>query len=680
MKKINLFTTFYLLSIFCFGQNPLVKQWDYRYGGGSEDWPFSIQPTFDGGYIIGGYSNSGITGDKTQNTQGALDYWIVKLDSLGLKQWDKDFGGTDGDLFTSLAPTRDGGYILGGYSISNSGGDKTQNMWGIEDYWIIKTDSLGNKEWDKDFGGYSYDQLFSIHQTSDGGFIFGGWSFSNIGGDKTQNTKGNTDYWIVKTDSLGIKEWDRDFGGSDDDQLFSVYQTRDGGYILGGWSNSPISGDKTQASWGGHDYWIIKTDSLGVKQWDKDFGGTDEDLFFSMQPTADGGYILGGYSFSTISGDKTQDTVGASDYWIVKTDSLGIKEWDKDFGGTYYEDDFVSVSQTLDKGFLISATSYSSMGGDKTENNLGAEQAWVIKTDSMGIKQWDKTALTTGHDEGGYSIQTKDGCYAFVSITDGGIGGEKTQLNRGAYDYWIIKFCEISQASFTAPNFLCSNTCVDFINNSINATSLQWSFPGGYPDTSTAIDPVNICYANPGNYDVQLIASNQYGSDTLLLSNYITVYPAPAQPTITQSGDTLFANTSYASYQWYFGSTLITGATNYFYFATMSGNYNLVVTDSFGCSVGVGIVNVMVGIPPNANVLENGIDIFPNPAKDEITVTLSEFQIGKLEIYNSLGEKIIEQPISSSCALQTADWSDGIYLVKISSAEKALSKKFVVLH
>ena len=120
-------------------------------------------------------------------------------------------------------------------------------------------------------------------------------------------------------DSGGVKQWDARFGGSDDDVLSSLQQTADGGYILGGWSLSGISGDKTQASQGNYDYWIVKTDAGGVKQLDARLGGSSGDYFSSLQQTADGGYILGGSSSSGISGDKTQASQGYYDYWIVKT-------------------------------------------------------------------------------------------------------------------------------------------------------------------------------------------------------------------------------------------------------------------------------------------------------------------------------------------------------------------------
>jgi hypothetical protein len=456
MKKLLLLIVYNISVIaFCSAQNPLVKQWDKRFGGTDVDYLYSFQQTKDGGYILGGSSQSGITGDKTQAKWGYQDYWVVKIDSLGNKQWDKDFGGTEADYLISLQQTRDGGYILGGYSFSDSSGDKTQDGWGLHDFWIVKIDSLGSKLWDKDFGGTDYDFLYSIQQTTDGGYVLGGFSASGISGNKTQDTWGNYDYWIVKIDSLGNKQWDKDFGGTSIDFLYSLKQTIDNGYILGGYSYSGISGDKTQDTIGSWDYWIVKTDSLGNKQWDKDFGGTEEDRLFSLQQTVDGGYILGGFSASGISGDKTQpiwDTCTSCfykfDYWIIKTDSVGNKQWDKDFGGTLIEELF-NIFISDDGGYLFSGDSYSPLSGDKTENNLGTEQTWVLKTDSLGNKQWDKTLRTNTliDDENGLVIQTEDGCFAMANTTGGGIAGDKTQPSWGGWDYWIIKFCDTTSTT-----------------------------------------------------------------------------------------------------------------------------------------------------------------------------------------------------------------------------------------
>jgi hypothetical protein len=474
MKKFLLFVflSFFFFN-YCEGQNPLVKIWDKRFGGMYDDRLFSFQQTKDGGYILGGFSNSPISGDKTQanwDTTSVHDnFWVVKIDSLGTKQWDKRFGGTGGEYLYALQQTLDGGYILGGNSHSDISGDKTQDNWDVthstSDYWIVKTDSLGIKQWDKRFGGTHGDYLYSLQQTNDGGFILGGLSFSDSSGDKTQPNWGSSDYWIVKTDSLGIKQWDKRFGGTDEDDLSSVLQTSDGGYILGGTSSSEGNGDKSQSMWDypctqcyKGDFWVVKLDWLGVKQWDKQYGGVKYDALRSLKEIK-GGYILGGISRSGISGDKTQplrDTClncQPSDFWIVKIDYAGNLLWDKDFGGAKVEDEFGSIALTNDSGYLLAGTSYSGISGDKTEDNLGHEQTWIIKTDSLGVKQWDKTVFTNtgaGDDEQGLAIQTKEGCYVFANYTWAGIGGYKTQPNWGSpnnWDYWIVKFCDSSLVS-----------------------------------------------------------------------------------------------------------------------------------------------------------------------------------------------------------------------------------------
>jgi hypothetical protein len=708
MKRFSLFIFFTFASciIHCaFSQNPLVKMWDKRFGGTDQEELTCIQQTVDGGYILGGYSYSNIGGDKTQDnwdlTGNTFDYWIIKIDSLGNKQWDKRFGGTSDDYLVSLQQTADNGYILAGISLSGISGDKTQATWGNSiDYWIIKTDSLGSKQWDKDFGGTDYEMLFSVKQTADGGYIFGGPSFSGIGGDKTQANWGNLyDYWVVKTDSLGNKQWDKDYGGTGDDVLTALQQTTDKGFIFAGSTNSGISGNKTQLCWGSYDYWIVKTDSLGNIEWDQDLGGTDEDDLYSLRQTSDKGFLLGGLSYSGIGGDKTQANFDASgntyDYWILKTDSLGTKQWDKDYGGTMHEDEFGNVSQSLDGGYLIAGTSYSPISGNKTEANLGLEQSWVVKTDLSGNIVWDKTVFTSAHDETGLAIQTRDGCYVMANNTDGGIAGYKTQQSWGNNDYWIVKFCDTTQIPvtiFTAPTDLCPGTCTNFLNLSLYATTYLWLFPGASPDTSSDINPANICYTNPGSYDVQLIATNANGSDTLLLSNYITVYPSPPPQSITQSGDTLFAIAGSASYQWYFNTNIISGATDYFYVAPQSGDYNIVATDANGCEVEAAIFNIVASAQPAVGSQQ--LAIFPNPVGETLHVKSlpaeAFAQAGypltgaavEISIYNMLGEMVLAAaPLSagegSGGEADVSTLPPGLYYLEIISSGKIFRTRFV---
>jgi hypothetical protein len=447
-----------LTSVLCppssFSQTAPGIEWQNTIGGNNYDWLTFIEQTADGGYILGGTSGSSISGDKTENCIGGYDYWIVKTDTLGNIQWQNTIGGSGDDWFYSMQQTADGGYILGGYSDSYISGDKTENNIGNGDYWIVKTDSLGNIQWQNTIGGSGFDWLYSIQQTADGGYILGGHSNSNISGDKTENnidtlTSGTFDYWIVKTDSSGNIQWENTIGGSNDDRLYSTQQTADGGYILGGYSWSGISGDKTENKldticipYCTSDYWIVKTDSLGNIQWQNTIGGNNNDNLYSIQQTTDEGYILGGQSKSNISGDKTEsniDTINFTwDYWIVKTDSLGNIQWQNTIGGSRAEQ-LRSISQTADRGYILGGYSESDISGDKTENCIGFDDYWPVKIDSLGNVRWQNTIGGTSNDYLFPIRQTADGGYILGGYSKSNISSDKTENCIGFDDYWIIK-------------------------------------------------------------------------------------------------------------------------------------------------------------------------------------------------------------------------------------------------
>ncbi|MEO5893744.1 MAG: T9SS type A sorting domain-containing protein [Ferruginibacter sp.] len=414
------------------------KQWDVDFGGTENEQFAASQQTKDGGHIIGGYSESDISGDKTQTTRGSSDYWVVKTNASGVKQWDARFGGSSVDQLIALQQTTDGGYLLGGISFSGIGGDKTQASRGQSDYWVVKIDGNGVKEWDATFGGNSFDELHSLQQTADGGYILGGSSISGISGDKTQASQGGKDFWIVKINSNGVKQWDARFGGSKFEELFSIIQSKDGGYVLGGYSLSDPDGDKTQPSRGQFDYWVVKTDANGVKQWDASFGGTLDDWLTQLRQTTDGGYILGGWSWSGKTGDKSKPTKGDNDFWIVKIDERGRKKWDANLGGS--SNDYLNaIEQTTDGGYILGGYSSSPVSGDKTQESRGGTDYWMVKTNEKGKKQWDATFGGSDFDFL-YSLQqTKDGGYLLGGYSASEISGDKTSANKGPNDYWIIK-------------------------------------------------------------------------------------------------------------------------------------------------------------------------------------------------------------------------------------------------
>lgn len=256
--------------------NAPSEEWSKTFGGADYDCPNSVQQTSDGGYIFAGETSS--------CGAGSVDLWLVKTDPVGNKVWDKTFGGAHDDGARSVQKTSDGEYIIAGETSSYGAGSF--------DFWLVKTDSARNKEWDKTFGGEDSDKAESVQQTSDAGYIIAGHS----GGDA----------WLIKTDSAGNKEWDRTFGGAASDEARSVQQTSDGGYI--------IAGDTSSYGAGYADFWLVKTDSAGNEEWDKTFGGESDDKAEVVQQTSDGGYIIAGYA------ESYYDPYGASggDAWLIK--------------------------------------------------------------------------------------------------------------------------------------------------------------------------------------------------------------------------------------------------------------------------------------------------------------------------------------------------------------------------
>ncbi len=416
-------------------------EWQETYGSTGSNFFTTLAITPGGGYILGGYVLDGIGGDKSEPPIGGYDYWVLKINSTGSIEWENTIGGINDDYLYSIGLSSDGGYILGGYSNSNVAADKTEANIGGFDYWVVKLDENGDVEWDNTIGGTGDDYLFSVGETSDGGFILGGYSNSNISGDKTENSIGLEDYWVVKLNADGDVQWNNTMGGSGIDKLRSVEQTSDGGYILGGSSFSSISGDKTEPNMGGYDYWIVKINSEGTVEWDNTIGGTSTDELREVHQTADGGYIVGGYSNSHANGDKSETLLGKEDYWVLKLNSDdGSIQWQNTIGGD--RDDLLqSVQQTFDGGYILGGSSKSSVSGDKTEPYLDYswEDYWIVKLDDAGTVVWDNTIGGSKADLL-YEIQQNiDGSYILGGRSESPIDGDKTVPKIGDISYWIIK-------------------------------------------------------------------------------------------------------------------------------------------------------------------------------------------------------------------------------------------------
>ncbi|RAJ04011.1 putative secreted protein (Por secretion system target) [Chitinophaga skermanii] len=423
----------------------ITKAWDKTLGASSYDRLRGIIPTSDNGYILAGTSNSNAGGDKSQNSQGSHDYWLVKTNAHGGKQWDKTFGGTGSDDLMTIVPANGGGYFLCGQSNSPASGDKTGGNQGNLDYWVVRVDANGNKLWDKTFGSIGEDRMLKALPLADGGVIIGGRTNGGLSGDKTEDTRGSWDIWLVRLDAGGNKVWDKTLGGSGIDDLGGLALTHNGHILVGNSSSSPISGDKTLASYGSNDYWLVVLNMNGVIQQQRIIGGSGNDVLNNIISTGTTGFLLGGRSNSNISNDKSSNAKDAyGDYWLVKIDTNLNKTWDRTYGSDTL-DILQNLAQTSDGGYLLSGFSFNQASGDKSDDQVGEGDIWLVKTDANGQKIWDKVIGGSKDEQAEGFALTSDGFivggYSFSNTS-----GDKTENSKGSADYWIVKFVDESSA------------------------------------------------------------------------------------------------------------------------------------------------------------------------------------------------------------------------------------------
>ena len=380
------------------------------------------------------------------------------------EEWNKTFGGTGENHATYSGQTEDGGYILAGYAGSSQAGKFV---------WLIKTDANGNMLWNRSFSSGDFNTVSSAQQTTDIGYILSGYTGPNTSSYKA---------WLIKTDSNGSEQWNKTFGKSGFDVASSVHQSLDGGYILAGRKRSRPD----RMSEDDFDAWLIKTDANGNEIWNKTFGGTGRDEIASVRLTSDGGYILAGgtNSYGHSWGDtwlvkvdkngndqwnrtyygahsiaqtasSAQETADggyiiagiifpivdvpqsrmSSDAWLIKTDSTGNEQWNRTFGGKA-ENRALSILQVSDGGYILA--------GDTSSYGANGVDALLIKTDSKGNEQWNMTFGGKFRDEADSVSQTKDGGYI--------LAGSTMSYAAGDWNAWLIKVNGKPSGTTTPPS------------------------------------------------------------------------------------------------------------------------------------------------------------------------------------------------------------------------------------
>lgn len=376
--KITLFINVLLLvNILVRAQTTFEK----TYGGTASDVGYDVANTKDGGFII--------TGSTYSYGSGSNDCYIVKTNNAGIFQWQKTYGGVSAEFGISVLQNAKGQYIIAGTTLSYG--------QGTNDYYVIKTNSIGDTLWTKTYGDWLLDSPRKMVSTKDSGYAI-------IGRTESYGI-GSSSVYFVKIDSVGNQQFYQAYGGSGLNWGMSIQQTVDGGYI--------IAGKTTSFNAQGQDFYLIKTDINGDTTWTKYWGGSGDDWLNDIQQTVDGGYLLSGtYNYIGTTGDA----------YIAKTDVNGTIQWSKTYGAT--GDDFINheiISSTGGYVFVGATTSYGS----------GNYDLYLLKTDANGDTLWTKKYGGTGVDAGHSLKQTPDGGYVIV--------GQTNSKGNGSNDVYLIK-------------------------------------------------------------------------------------------------------------------------------------------------------------------------------------------------------------------------------------------------
>ncbi|MDY6934289.1 MAG: Ig-like domain-containing protein [Spirochaetota bacterium] len=318
-----------------------IVEWDYTYGGASDDVAESIQQTSDGGYIVAGYTES--------YGAGGQDSWVIKLNENGIIEWSPTFGDTGNDYAKSVQQTSDGGFVVSGskYDVSAT----------YYDMWVIKLNSDGSQNWEETYGGNTSDYANSIQQTSDEGYIVAGYTFSFMA-----SGGGGAEFYIIKLNDIGIQQWSQVYGGNANDFAESIAQTSpDNGYIVAGRTNSFTAVN--------FDVWIIKLDGDGIDEWTGIYGDSNYDKAYSIQQTSDGGYITVGETNSTLSGEF--------EYLMLKLNDDGSQNWQTTYSIPECSAFGRSVQQTIEGGYIV-------CGSVDQSSSTTIQDILILKVDNNG--------------------------------------------------------------------------------------------------------------------------------------------------------------------------------------------------------------------------------------------------------------------------------------------------------
>lgn len=451
MKKlIPTFLVFAVIS--CHAQSPVVD-FQKNYGGSNTDFGFSFVNTLDGGYLLGGVTES-MNGDVTFN-YGGTDIWVVKTNPNGVKEWAKSYGGSLNERLTKIIKNSDGSFVFVGETSSND--FDIAGARGNYDGWLVQLNSNGIIDWKKNLGGNSGDYLHDVIRTIDGGLLAVGTTYSNNG--QVSGNHGSTDAWAIKLDTNGNLEWSKCFGGSLDEAFNQVVELQDGNFAIIGVTTS-TNGDITNPK-GQRDIWVVKINTLGGLIWQKNIGGSGFDSGSSIIETDEENLIIAGSSNSS-DGDTALAGNGGFDFWVVKTNALGSIIWEKKIG-TPFNEGASEMMKTDDNGCIVIGTVNSNSGFPNA--NFGQTDVGLIKLKQDGSILWTTAVGEYSHDEA-YKILLNNDKLA--------LSGYANILGSTA-NFWLVQFQPqiLSTIDSIAKSFVISPNPVTDIMHLDNESNLK---------------------------------------------------------------------------------------------------------------------------------------------------------------------------------------------------------------
>ncbi len=352
--------------------------------------------------------------------------------------WQQNFGGNNIDFGKSIIQTADGGYLTVGktWSVDQDVNSTNDGIFTHDtiDFWAVKIDAQGQIEWERAYGGDEDEIAYSVIETFDENFVIAGYTQSNDH-DVTEN-HGYWDAWIIKVNKFnGGIIWEKTYGGSLVDGAHDIIEKADSNLMVVGYTSSDdFDVTENHGDSATFDFWVLELDTNGNLLWEKTYGGLSHEKAFSVIETHDTNYVITGHAESSESGDVSNVNRGELDAWTIKIDALGNLLWGTSLGGSDHELGH-SVVETEDRGYAIAGFTKSS--DYDVDTCFGYSDAWVYKLTENGNVLWEQNYGGTDYDHAKSIVETYDGHLVVAAYARSNNNDVSVQYGEG--DYWVFK-------------------------------------------------------------------------------------------------------------------------------------------------------------------------------------------------------------------------------------------------